>query len=163
PVVGLVELAAQLYVENRAPAFDAYDALLAPIRERRRPGELVVMAPAWADPAARRVLGDEIMSMRDEARPDPSRYASALEISILGQRAKELDGWRETERFEVGKFTVRRLENSSQAHPTFDFADAAHPPVADVRLTGAVVADCIWNPNAPLEQSGWFGYPIWAA
>src|SRR5262249_32004369 len=111
PLLGLAELAAHFFFAERPPAFGDWFVLRDVVAAERRPGDLVVVAPEWADPVARRALGDALMPMRDEARPDVTRYASALEIGILGAHAHELSGWREIERREHGKFVVRRLEN----------------------------------------------------
>ncbi len=99
------------------------------------------------------------MPLRDVARPDESRYAHAVEVSILGARAPELAGWREEGRTEAGKFLLRRLANPAPAHVVYDFVDHARPPFADVRGTQPAVS-CTWNPHAPLYQSGPFGHPV---
>jgi hypothetical protein len=172
PVLGLAELGAHLWFASRPPAFDEWSAVVDTVRITKQDGDLVVIAPAWADPAARRVLGDDLMPLRDVARPDESRYAHAVEVSILGEHARELAGWREEGRTTAGKFLVRRLANPAPAHVMYDFVDHARPPFADVRGTEAVTTgetpkppaqpaiSCTWNPHAAVSQSGPFGHPV---
>lgn len=160
PAAGVMELGAHFYFASRPPAFTDYASLEAPLRDKKRPGELIVTAPLWADPLVRGALGDGLLPMRDAARPDVTRYASALEISVLGERSDELTGFREEERFNVGKFVVRRMVNPSPAKVLYDFVDHAVPTDADVRGT-APELNCTWNPRAAMEAGGFGGHPTW--
>jgi hypothetical protein len=162
PLLGLAELGAHLWLAKRPPSFDDWYAVAEPVRALRQAGDLVVIAPAWADPAARRALGDELMPLRDVARPDVTRYAHAIEVSILGERAPELRGFRELERREVGKFLLRRLESPAPARVVYDFTDHLGPEAADVRGTDPPLT-CAWNPHAAVAASGSFGHPTFPA
>jgi len=158
PLLGLVELGAQLWTSHRPPSFDDWYAVESALRAMRRQGDLVVVAPAWADPAARRALGDGFFPLRDAARPDESRYEHAVEISTLGERAAELSGWREEEQKAVGKFVLRRLTNPSPAAVVYDFVDHLGPAAADVRGT-TPPAVCAWNEHAQVLAGGLGGHP----
>ncbi|WP_437932170.1 hypothetical protein WMF37_23965 [Sorangium sp. So ce291] len=162
PALGLGELAAHVYFSRRAPGFDAWREVKAPLAAMKQPGDLVIIAPAWADPAARRALGDELMPLRDAARPDESRYAAAVEISVLGERAEELAGFREEKRQEHGGFVLRRLVNPSPARVVYDFVDHVAPSSADVRVTDPPAA-CRWNPRARVAAGGLGGHPTFPA
>lgn len=162
PVLGLAELGAHLWFAGRPPAFDDWFSITDSVRTLKQPGDLVVIAPAWADPAARRALGDELMPLRDVARPDVTRYAHAVEVSVLGERAPELRGFREVERREAGRFLLRRLENPAPARVAYDFVDHLDPAVADVRGTDPAVA-CTWNPRAAIAAGGLGGHPTFPA
>lgn len=158
PLLGLAELALHFHFSRRAPRFDEWDGLSAPVRAMKRDGDLVVIAPAWADPAARRALGDELMPLRDVARPDVTRYAHAIEVSILGERAPELAGFREIERREVGRFLLRRLASPAPARVIYDFVDHVDPASVDVRGTEPAIT-CTWNPRATVAAGGLGGHP----
>ena len=158
PLVGVVELVGQQWAAHRAPTFEAWAAIEAPVRELKQAGDLVVIAPDWADPMARRTLGDELMPLRDVARPDETRYAHAIEVSILGERAPELRGWREEGRRDQGKFVIRRLANPAPEAVIYDFVDHARPGEADVRGTDPPM-DCPWNANAQVIAGGLGGHP----
>ncbi|HVK68418.1 MAG TPA: hypothetical protein VM694_28365 [Polyangium sp.] len=160
--LGIAELAGFFVSSRRGPDFADWAALVGPVAEEQKQGELVVVAPSWAEPLARQALGDEVFPLRDVARPDVSRYRAALEISALGERAPELLGFRETGRREVGPFVIRRLENPSPATVVFDFVDGLGPTQADVRVTSPEAA-CLWNPNARVLAGGLGGHPTFPA
>ncbi|MFT3773169.1 MAG: hypothetical protein QM820_47930 [Minicystis sp.] len=162
PVLGLVELGAHAWFARRPPSFDDWYTITDGVRAMKQPGDLVVVAPAWADPAARRALGDPLMPLRDVARPDVTRYAHALEISVLGERAEEVRGFREVERREIGRFLLRRLENPAPARVVYDFVDHLDPAVVDVRGTDPPVT-CSWNPRATVAAGGLGGHPTFPA
>lgn len=158
PLLGLAELAAHLYFAKRPPSFDAWAELREPVAAIHKPGDLIVVAPLWAEPLARRSLGDDLMPLRDIARPDATRYASAIEISILGQRSPELASWPEEARQTHGKFLLRRLRNPAPEHVVFDFTDHIKPPFADVRTTDPQ-ANCPWSERAQVVAGGLGGHP----
>lgn len=162
PLLGLAELCGFLVFSRRAPRFEDWGAARAPVEALKQPGDLVVVAPAWADPLARQALGDALMPIREAARPDESRYAAAIEISILGQHAEELAGWQEVAREQRGQFLVRRLQNPAVARVVFDFVDNLRPPAVDVRGTDPEVT-CAWNPRARVAAGGLGGHPTFPA
>jgi hypothetical protein len=102
------------------------------------------------------------MPMRDAARPDMTRYAHAIEVSIMGAHAEELYDFLEQERRQQGRFLIRRLENPNPAVVIYDFVDHARPPDADVRGTDPQVT-CTWNPRAPIVAGGLGGHPTFPA
>jgi hypothetical protein len=162
PLLGLAEFLAHVWFARRPPSFDEWFTVASAVRETKQEGDVVVVAPGFADPAARRALGDELMPLMDVARPDETRYAHAVEVSILGAQAAELLSWREESRRVVGKFLLRRLENPAPVHVVYDFVDRARPPFADVRGTEPPVT-CPFNPHATMSASGPFGHPMFAA
>lgn len=162
PVLGLAELAAHVYFARRPPTFDDWSGVADAVRAMKQEGDLVVVAPSWADPAARRALGDELMPLRDVARPDVTRYAHAIEVSILGERSPELRSFREVERREAGRFLLRRVENPSPARVVYDFVDHLDPANVDVRGTMPPVT-CTWNPRAHVAAGGLGGHPTFPA
>src|SRR5262245_24921898 len=84
PAVALLELAAHLFFALRAPDVEAWSALAKPVRSLQAPGDVLVIAPEWAEPLARRALGDASWPLSELARMDDSGAARALEVSILG-------------------------------------------------------------------------------
>lgn len=162
PLLGLGELGAHFYFSRRPPSFDTWFEVKDAVAAMKQEGDLLVIAPPWADPAARRAFGDALMPLRDEARPDVTRYAHAVEVSILGQSAEELRGWEEEARRDQGQFRIRRLKNPRPVKVVYDFVDHARPPTVDVRGTEPPVT-CAWNANAPIVAGGLAGHPTFPA
>ena len=166
PVFGLVELALHFYFARRAPDAGEWAAVRPAVAALHKPGDAVVVAPYWAEPMARLAFGDALMPIRDVARPDVSRYNDALEVSILGLRAPELEGWKVAREERKGKFTLRAMQNPSPVNVTFDFTDHIDPQSAAVRVdkkTGPGSTDCNFNPNATVESGGLGGPPVYPA
>jgi hypothetical protein len=164
PIFALGELGAHLYFARRAPTVDEWSAVRSLVASSRKAGAAVVVAPHWAEPMARLAFGDELMPVRDVARPDVTRYAETLEVSILGGRAPELEGWKMVREERNGRFTVRAWQNPSPVDVTFDFTDHVEPSALAVHVqkkTGPV--DCAFNPSASLEGGGLGGPPLYPA
>ena len=161
PAAGVLELGLHLFFASRPPTPAQWDSLRGVVKAEKRGGELLVIAPHWADPEARRAFGDELLPMRDEGRPDESRYASALEVSVLDEHAPELSGFREVSTRNVGNFLLRHLENPKPAKVLYDFVDNARPPLVDVRGTEPQMA-CPFNPHAVVQAGGLGGHPTFA-
>jgi hypothetical protein len=156
PLLGLGELAAHLYFAERAPAVVDWYALRAPVSALRTAAEPVVVAPTWAEPLARHALGTELMPLRDVARPDLTAVRRAIEVSILGQPAPELDGWRAVGEQRVGAFRIRMRENPAPATVRFDFVDELGPAHAWVEDGDGYA--CRWNPRARRDAGGLHGH-----
>lgn len=162
PLLGLVEAGAHRWFSQRAPTPDEWQALRPAISELRRPGDVVVVAPQWAEPLARWKLGDALMPLADVARPDETRYARAIEISTLGARAPSLGGFRLASEARHGKFDVRVLENPAPPVISFDFTSAIDPAhlTVETRRAGKV-APCNFTDHAPVESGGLGGPPTY--
>jgi len=156
PLCGLAELGAHLWFRASAPAMQDWAALVAPVRELRKKGEVIVVTPRWAEPLARQSLGAELFPLAQVARADSERYPGAVEISILGAVSDETGSWIEEERRQVGQFTVRRLRNPSARPTRVDFVDRL--PTAQVTF-GQPATPCSWNPRARVAAGGLGGHP----
>ena len=162
PVLGVAELGGQLWCEHRAPREDAYLALREPIAAAKHPGDVVVVSPRWAEPLVRRALGAELMPLAEVARPDLTRFRRVLEVSVLGERSKELRPFHEVERQSVGPFVVRALENPHFEQVRYDFVDHVAPPYASVFGTDPPV-HCDYSEHAPVLSGGLGGHPTFPA
>ncbi len=156
PIAGLAELGWFVHDARSAPRVDEWQALRAEVAKRKGPNDLVVVAPEWADPIARHAFGDELMPIRDLARPDATAYARAVEIDALGSSAGELDGWRVASEERVGRFRIRTRENPSPARVLFSFLEHAQPPALEVSV-GARDA-CPYTRRAPPSAGGLHGH-----
>jgi hypothetical protein len=118
--------------------------------------ELVVVAPYWAEPLARSALPAQLMPVRHVARPDVSGYEQAIEVSILGQEAAELEGWQTVEQRSLGAFRLRLRKNPNPARIRFDFVEGLDPE--RVEVTDGSGRTCRWNPRARRSTGGLHGH-----
>ena len=113
---------------------------------------------------ARLKFGDALMPLREVARPDITRYARALEVSIVGGHASELKGWQVVREVKQGPFTLRELTNPNAVTVTYDFADHLDPASADVRIEHAgAAAPCPHTATATIESGDLGGPPTYPA
>lgn len=160
--LGLVEFGLHVYHKKKSPNPEDWSQLTGPVAEEKRDGDVVIVAPSWADPWARQALGNGVFPLRDVARPDVSRYATALEIGMLGQTSPELNDFREISRRSVGPFLLRRLENPNHKPLVCDFVDNLNAGHVDVRMTQPE-AKCIYTKHARPLAGGLGGHPTFPA
>jgi hypothetical protein len=158
PAFGLLELGGHFYSSRRPPKLEEWRAVRATIAETRRHGELVVVAPEWAEPNARHAFGDALMPLSDVARADESARPRAIEVSILGASAPELSDWKIVSEKISGKFRIRVLQNPAPAVVAYDFVDhVADAEVSDVRA--GATTPCPWDASARKSAGGLHGDP----
>jgi hypothetical protein len=159
PIAGLAELALFVHDARSAPREGEWQSVRSEVARWRRPGDLVVVAPRWADPLARMAFGDAFMPIADEARADVSAYARAVEVDELGASAPELGAWPVREEHRAGRFLIRVRENPAPAKILFPFLDNAKPPTLDVtQLSGAGDRPCLFTTHAALSAGGLHGH-----
>jgi hypothetical protein len=159
PVLGIGELVAHLSLSRRAPRVEEWRELAEPVRRLKRASDVVVVAPAWAEPIARHALGDGAFPLEQIARADATSYARALEVSALGERAPETRSWRVASEEKRGRFTLRVLENPRPVTPRYRFIDHVVPS----DLTVAIIADqqempCPFTDRAQVTAGGLHGH-----
>jgi hypothetical protein len=164
PVLALAELSGHFFFSHRAPTPEQWALAKPAVVAAYKPGMPVVVAPYWAEPMARWKLGDELMPLREVARPDVTRYREAIEVSAMGSRSPELEGWRVVSETKVGPLAVRTRLNPAPPTVTFDFTDHVEPQSADVRIErGSSGGACTFTDSAPVESGGLFGPPTYPA
>ena len=159
PFAGFAELVAFVHDARSAPRLSEWQALRAEVAELKRPSDLVVVAPEWADPLARAALGDALMPIADVARPDVSAYPRAIEVDELGASASELEGWPVREQRSVGRFRIRIRENPKPTQVLFAFLDHARPPfltATDQASSGE--RPCPFTAHATVSTGGLHGH-----
>jgi hypothetical protein len=162
PLAGVLELVGQFWCEHRAPRMDEYAMLKGPVASIKRAGDVVVVSPDWAEPLVRRALGDALMPTDEVARGDISRFDRAIEVSLLGEHARELRDFHEVGRREVGSFVIRALENPHVEKVVYDFVDHVRPPFARVLGTSPPIT-CDWADHARVLSGGLGGHPTFPA
>lgn len=168
PGLGVVELVAHLYFRNRTPRLEDYAALEPVVSELRQAGELVVISPYWAEPNLRWALGDELMPLRDVARPENSRYPAAVEVLLPGADS-EFPDWRVESSQRVEGFVVERRVNPAHQPVTFDFVDVFAAPRVEQNVFVEVGRDqanrtpCTFKRNARITNGGLGGHATFPA
>src|SRR5262245_15359594 len=159
PLLGIAELALHLFFSRRAPRVEEWRELSVPVRRLKRPADLLVVAPEWAEPIARHALGDGPFPLDQIARADASSFARAVEVSALGARAEETRAWRVAAEEQKGRFTLRILENPAPVTPKFRFIEHVKPPELRVAIVdGERELPCVWNERAQVSAGGLHGH-----
>jgi hypothetical protein len=139
-LLAVVETASALVAPLRAPTDDDWRAAAREIRAGFRPGDLIIAAPAWADPILRVHLGD-LIPVEVAGRLDDERFGRVWEVSQRGAHAETAARGSVAAEQRFGALTVRRIERPP-APVSYDFVARW----ADARVTrrganGAAV-DC---------------------
>ena len=138
-LLAVVETTVALVAPFRAPTDADWAAAATAVRAGFRPGDLIVAAPAWADPILRVHLGD-LIPPEIAARMDDDRFARVWEVSQRGAQAPAAAGGTTTVDDRFGRLRVRLVERPAEI-VTYDFV--AHWAAARVSrrdARGAVVA-----------------------
>jgi hypothetical protein len=159
PIAGLAELFAFVHDAQSAPRLSEWQALRGEVAALKRPADLVLVAPEWADPLARAAFGDALLPISDLARPDVSAYPRAIEVDELNATADEVKSWSVREERRVGRFRIRVRQNPAPAKVLFSFLNEARPPVlsvTDVAQDGA--RPCAFTTHATSSAGGLHGH-----
>jgi len=139
-LLALVETVNALVAPSRAPSEKDWLAAAAKVRAGFLPGDLIVAAPAWADPLMRQQLGD-LVPLPVAGRMDAARYGRIWELSQRGARAADTAGAKVAESSRYGALTVRRWEKRA-AQVTFDFLTEWHRAEVSVLTPEHVEVPC---------------------
>jgi len=118
-VLAVVETAVALVAPALAPTDADWEAAAREVRGGFRPGDLVVAAPAWADPIMRVHLGD-LVPPEVAGRMDDARFGRVWEIAQRGARSPEGERGQVALERRFGALTLRRVERAAHA-VTYDF------------------------------------------
>ncbi|MGC4087834.1 MAG: hypothetical protein QM756_08045 [Polyangiaceae bacterium] len=159
PLAGIAELVFDLVFATRAPLLSEWVELQPHVQAARDHGQLVVVAPAWAEPLARQAFGDELFPLEDVGRADVSAYPAAIEVSLFGERAAELSAFKEESSDVFGKFTLRTLKNPAPEPVLYAFTDHVRPnDLFVVEWNGEAERSCDFTRNAPSSAGGLGGH-----
>jgi hypothetical protein len=158
PGVGLLELGLQLWVSSRAPGVEAWRAVAAAVAAAKRPGEPVVVAPAWAEPLARMAFGDRVFPLAELARPDERTVPRVLEVAADGAHAALFRSWPVVKAERHGAFTLRILQNPHYRVARYRFVDHVTPAALTVAVvTGGRERPCEFTDHARVTAGGLHG------
>lgn len=127
PLVSLGELWAHRHFRRVAPGTDDWQRIEGDVAPLYRPADLVTIAPHWADPLLRQVLGDRMMPIDVLARADDDAIGRVIELSFGGARPQTFATWPEIERRQSGPFTIRVLDNPHRETPRMRLIERIRP------------------------------------
>ncbi len=120
-MLALAETVVALTASGRAPSDADWRAAAAEVRAGFRPGDLIVAAPAWADPVMRLHLGD-LVPAAVAGRMDAARFGRVWEIAQRGARSSDAAVGTVLSTQRHGALTVRRVERPRR-EVTYDFLE----------------------------------------
>lgn len=122
--VAIWEIGATRCRATSVPGDDDWARAALLVRSGYRSGDLIVFAPAWADPIGRLHLGD-LIPLETAGRLDGTRFGRIWELSIRGAHAPEVAGLSPVDHV-AGPVEVRRYERPA---PRVVFDLASSPPL----------------------------------
>ncbi|MDX2055066.1 MAG: hypothetical protein SFV15_21875 [Polyangiaceae bacterium] len=154
--VGPLELGAHLFFSRRAPGLDDYRALQARVTALRKPGDVVIIAPRWAEPIARTAWGDALLPIAELGRLDLARFERVVLVTSMGQVAPELSGFARLVREAHGPFVVEVLKNPGFAPVKADLNERVVPELLAVAVVqgSGERSPCIWSDSAVVRTGG---------
>ncbi|HET6283430.1 MAG TPA: hypothetical protein VFH73_20905 [Polyangia bacterium] len=117
--LALIETAVAIIEPLRAPTTADWQAAAELVRGQFHKGDLIVAAPAWADPVMRLHLGD-LIPIAVAGRLDDGRFGRVWEIGQRSEHAPEAETGTVALAQRFGALTVRRIERPP-AVVTYDF------------------------------------------
>ncbi|HEY0713729.1 MAG TPA: hypothetical protein VGF45_13710, partial [Polyangia bacterium] len=117
--LALFEAGAAVVAPRLSPTDQDWAATTAFVNQGFKEGDLIVAAPAWADPVLRQHLGDRLPAAI-AGRLDHERCGRIWEISQRGADADETAGGRIVQEQRFGNLRARLFERSPQV-VTYDF------------------------------------------
>jgi hypothetical protein len=151
-LLAVLETAQALIAPRRAPRPEDWSALATEVRAAFRPGDLIVAAPAWADPVLRQYLGD-VITIPMATRMDDARYGRVWEVSEHGAHAPDARGTTtRSQRF--GTLDLRLVERKPAAI-TYDFLEHwTDARVSRWEPTAGHIEGCPWKVDRFVCPSG---------
>jgi hypothetical protein len=141
--LAVVETAVALVAPSRAPKDADWEAAAREVRAAFAPGDLIVAAPAWADPIMRLHLGD-LVPLAVAARFDDARFGRVWEIGQRNAHAPEAARGAVALERRFGALTLRRVDRPG-AVVGYDFLEHWTEARVSRRAQGAPEVDCPWN------------------
>jgi hypothetical protein len=139
-LLAVVETVVAAVSPSLAPTDADWQAAAREVRSGFRAGDLIVAAPAWADPMMRVHLGD-LVPVPVAGRMDDARYGRVWELSQRGAHAPEARRGTVALERRFGAVTVRRVERAA-AEVTYDFVERWPEARLSRTVSGRPQVDC---------------------
>lgn len=146
-VLAAIEVGGHFVLQSRVVPDADWERAAARVRQDHRPGDLIVVAPSWADPLLRRELGD-LISLEDAGRSDLAQYRRLWALSIRGHRPAEAPDAPAEIVEQFGRVLVLRWPLTHDAEVLYDFTEHVEDAAVTLRRGDADVP-CRWSVTRP--------------
>lgn len=130
-MIPAIELIGHTVIQARVPTEAEWAAASAYVRAHHEPEDVIVAAPAWADPLLRKHLGD-LLPLPVAGRSDLAPFKRYWELGIRGATSAEAPRIVPEEDLNIGPFRIRRWD---LGEPTVRYDFASHVREASVSIT----------------------------
>ncbi|MDZ4698039.1 MAG: hypothetical protein SGI86_23100 [Deltaproteobacteria bacterium] len=138
-LLAIVESVNAITASLFAPSEKDWQAVASAVKAEFKEGDLVVAAPAWADPVMRLHMGD-LLTPAIAARLDDDRFGRVWQVAQRGARTPEVRGTL-AQSHRYGALTLERYDRKP-AKVHFDFVAAWHRARVVRREPGRGELDC---------------------
>lgn len=149
PAVAIGELALAQAQAHKVPTDAEWRAAAAAAKAQKKPGDAVVVAPAWAGPLGRKAIGEVDPTMIDlatVAKSDLETAQRVLELSIRGQDDPDTKGFKLIAEQAFGPVKLRTLENPHPDKLVRDLVTELGPTTLVSHVHATIGADpCRWE------------------
>lgn len=155
--LAIVEVVGHVVVQARIVEPDDWERAAERVRAEWQEGDLVVVAPEWADPLLRQHLGD-LITLEDAGRSDLAQYRRLWALSIRGHRPAEAPDAAPNHDVQVGPVRVLRWA-LPEGGVLYDFTEH----VRDARVSmvqGGRETPCRWTESGRARGGGLGAGPI---
>lgn len=163
PVVAVGELALAQAQARKVPTDAEWRAAAAAAKAAKKPGDVVVVAPAWAGPLGRKAIGEVDPTMIDlssVAKSDLETATRVLELSIRGQDDPDTKGFTLLSEQSFGPVKLRTLGNPHPDKLLRDLVTELGPKTLVSHVHATIGADpCRWEQGAGVRIPNLFTGP----
>lgn len=148
PVVAIGELTLAQWQARRVPADAEWNAAASAAKAAKKPGDVVIVSPAWAGPLGRKAIGEvdpTLIDLSSVAKSDLDTASRVLELSIRGQDDPDARGFRLVDEKSFGKVKLRTLENPHPDKLVRDLVSELGPAAQVAHVQNGVVDPCRWE------------------
>lgn len=155
--LAIVEVVAHVVTRSRVVEAEDWARAAERVRAEWREGDLVVVAPEWADPLLRQHLGDRI-TLEDAGRSDLAQVRRLWALSIRGHRPREAPSGAPEHDEQVGRVRILRWDMPGDA-VLYDLTE--HVEQAQVAMVeGGREVPCTWRTEGRPRGGGLGAGPI---
>jgi len=151
PIVGIGELALAQSQARKVPTEADWKAAAVAAKAAKKPGDVVIVAPAWAGPLGRQGVGavdPTLVDLRTVAKSDLETATRVLELSIRGKDDPDTKGFRLLDEKSFGQVKLRTLENPHPDKLVRDLVSELGPSASVAHVTNGVIEPCRWERGA---------------